>query len=286
MHLFPSPYNTGPQACESLGESRHKQVTTFVFVSVFLHLLIVCGFMNLRHDGPNQRQSGRAVINVNLVSVPAAKPAAPAPTQPVATPKITPAEKPAKRIEPVTPAEKPAEHSESATPAEKIPGPVKATAKLSSPSPADIDETTRPAVNPVAIAPEPEPKNRLQGTAAGSTAATSTTGPAAPAQATASPGSISPGQQYLDENFYYIKDLITRNLIYPVVARRMKWQGTVVVFFVVRENGAVENISVVTSSGHKVLDKNVLATIRQVQPFPAPPVSAEVTMPIKYTLKR
>lgn len=98
-------------------------------------------------------------------------------------------------------------------------------------------------------------------------------------------GAVLQGQRYVDENFYYVKDLITRNLGYPVVARRMKWQGTVEVSFVVLKTGNVENIRIITSSGHSVLDKNVIAAIQQVQPFPAPPVQAEFTMPIKYTLK-
>ncbi|MBN2418428.1 MAG: energy transducer TonB [Deltaproteobacteria bacterium] len=105
-------------------------------------------------------------------------------------------------------------------------------------------------------------------------------------QAPASAGfSASQGKNYVDENFYYVKDLITSNLIYPAVARRMKWQGTVEVSFKVLETGMVENIKIVASSGHSILDANVVTAIQHVQPFPPPPVVAEFTMPIKYVLR-
>ncbi len=105
------------------------------------------------------------------------------------------------------------------------------------------------------------------------------------ADASTGDGAVSQGKQYVDANFYYVKQLITSNLVYPAVARRMKWQGTVEVSFRVLLTGNVENIRVLTSSGYSLLDKNVIATIESVQPFPPPPVAAEFTMPIKYTLK-
>lgn len=91
--------------------------------------------------------------------------------------------------------------------------------------------------------------------------------------------------RYLQEHFAYIRDLIMNNLTYPPMARKVGWQGKVRVSFVIRKDGRVEALKVVESSGHGILDKNVVETIRQVQPFPKPPVRAELVIPVVYMLK-
>ena len=58
-----------------------------------------------------------------------------------------------------------------------------------------------------------------------------------------------------------------------------------VVAFVIRENGTVEKTRVVSSSGFDILDANALKTIMDVQPFPRPPVKAELVIPIVYKLE-
>ena len=91
--------------------------------------------------------------------------------------------------------------------------------------------------------------------------------------------------QYLREHFTYIRDLIMKHLAYPHMAKKMGWRGRVVVAFIIRENGTVENTRVVSSSGYEVLDSNTMKTIREVQPFPRPPVKAELVIPIVYKLE-
>ncbi len=91
--------------------------------------------------------------------------------------------------------------------------------------------------------------------------------------------------QYLKEHFAYIRDLIMKHLAYPQMARKMGWKGKVIVAFVIRENGTVENTRVLRSSGYEVLDHSTLKTIRDVQPFPKPPVKAELVIPIVYRLE-
>ncbi|SEM67215.1 outer membrane transport energization protein TonB [Syntrophus gentianae] len=91
--------------------------------------------------------------------------------------------------------------------------------------------------------------------------------------------------RYLREHFAYIRDLILKNLSYPPMARKGGWQGKVKVSFIVREDGRVEGIRIVESSGYLVLDRNVVETIREVQPFPKPPVRAELVIPVTYALK-
>ena len=90
---------------------------------------------------------------------------------------------------------------------------------------------------------------------------------------------------YLKEHFAYIRDLIQRNISYPARARKMGWAGKVVVSFIVHENGRVSDERVLHGSGFDLLDSNVITTIRQVAPFPRPPVTAELRVPIVYRLE-
>lgn len=90
--------------------------------------------------------------------------------------------------------------------------------------------------------------------------------------------------KYLREHYTYIRELIMKNLLYPAIAREKGWTGQTRISFVVCEDGCVADIRVVTSSGYRMLDKNVIETIKRASPFPPPPVRAEIVLPITYTL--
>jgi protein TonB len=303
MHLFPSPYNPGPQACEGLGKTPEARFSIFIIVSAFLHLLVLCSCIDWRRDTAGPLLAGNAVIEIDLVSIPGPDPTPPAPATSVTTEEKMPSRKASPhffqtsadeaRMLPIAPiVEKAPPPTKNTVKHMEAPAPVKKTERTpvgssttpALPSSGAADDTQRSASIPAAIGNASLVSTRNDARAEGPVAANAT-GTSAPVTATASPGDLSPGQGYVDENFYYIKDLITRNLTYPVLARRMKWQGTVVVSFVVSENGEAGNIRVVTGSGHSILDKNVIAAIEQVQPFPIPPAAAEFTMPIKYSLR-
>ena len=89
---------------------------------------------------------------------------------------------------------------------------------------------------------------------------------------------------YLNEHFAYIRDKILRNVVYPDVARRMGWQGKVVLSFVITAKGAVKSFQVVQSSGFKMLDGQAIETVQDAAPFPKPPVEAKLVIPIIYRL--
>ena len=91
--------------------------------------------------------------------------------------------------------------------------------------------------------------------------------------------------RYRSENFVYIKKIIEENLSYPRRALQMGWTGRVVVSFDVAKNGHVQEIRIMISSGHKILDTNLVETIRKVEPFPKPPVAVTLNMPISYKLR-
>ena len=86
-------------------------------------------------------------------------------------------------------------------------------------------------------------------------------------------------------NYEYIRKHIMESLIYPAVAQKRGWRGKVLVSFVINEGGEVEDITIVTSCGHDLLDSNVISTIHKAAPFPKPPERAQIILPIVYDLK-
>jgi protein TonB len=60
---------------------------------------------------------------------------------------------------------------------------------------------------------------------------------------------------------------IHRNKHYPRAARARRDEGKVVVSFVIRKTGRLEDIRIARSSGSELLDEAALETIRRVNPF-------------------
>ena len=139
--------------------------------------------------------------------------------------------------------------------------------------PPKTEEPSRPQVQRVNVSPDMAPV-------------------AAAADAPAAEPEQAPGisrdavrERYVNENFTYIRDLIHRNLFYPQLARKMGWSGRVVVSFILGVDGCVKDAKVISSCGHEVLDRSALETIKRGSPYPAPPVEAELVMPITYRLE-
>ena len=109
-------------------------------------------------------------------------------------------------------------------------------------------------------------------------------GPAGSAgQATADTETLQ--KRYLREDFAYIRDLVGKQLQYPRRAIRMGWSGRVTVTFVVLVDGSVAELRVSRSSGVALLDRNALETVERAAPFPKPPVSARLVLPVDYILE-
>ncbi len=89
---------------------------------------------------------------------------------------------------------------------------------------------------------------------------------------------------YVKANFHYIKDNIQKGISYPRIARKMGWEGKVVVSFVVDKDGRIQDVHIVESSGFAALDKNAIATIKKAAPFPCPTVRAKLVVPVVYRL--
>ena len=91
--------------------------------------------------------------------------------------------------------------------------------------------------------------------------------------------------RYLKEHFTYIRDMIMKNLSYPIVARKRGWTGKVIVSLFVNMDGNVEGLKVLEGSGFDILDRNALETIKKVCPLPKPYAKAELIVPIVYKLE-
>ncbi|MHB8882725.1 MAG: TonB family protein [Thermodesulfovibrionales bacterium] len=91
-------------------------------------------------------------------------------------------------------------------------------------------------------------------------------------------------QSYLKEHFAYIRNIVQKKLSYPTIARKMGWEGRVIISFIVCPDGHAKDITIKEGSGIELLDKNAIAAVRQASPFPKPPVEAQLIIPINYSL--
>jgi len=96
---------------------------------------------------------------------------------------------------------------------------------------------------------------------------------------------ISYEKVFIKENLEKIRKYIVENIKYPYIARKMGWQGKVIVEITLSEKGC-EYIKLFKSSGHRILDKNVLETVSKVcEKFPKPQRRVNLKVPISYRLK-
>jgi periplasmic protein TonB len=91
-------------------------------------------------------------------------------------------------------------------------------------------------------------------------------------------------KKYLNDHFAYIRDKIFRNVSYPDAAKRMGWQGKVLLSFIITADGSVRAFKIIQSSGFSLLDKSAIETVRDAAPFPKPPGEAQLVIPITYRL--
>lgn len=170
---------------------------------------------------------------------------------------------------------------------------------LSAPPPVVASAQKSPTAVPQPIAAlatktDAVPQQATVGGEVGSGAKTTGSGP--PASTGEGAGTKGSGQttaetretlqkRYLREHFAYIRDLIGKELRYPRQAVRMGWHGRVTVSFLVLVDGSVSDLRVTHGSGVPLLDRNALDTVERAAPFPKPPVSARLVMPVDYLLE-
>ena len=78
--------------------------------------------------------------------------------------------------------------------------------------------------------------------------------------------------------------------VYPRIARKSGWEGTVLVRVTVETNGRASAAEVSRSSGHKVLDDAAVKAVRRWSFRPARdgniPIRSDVVIPLKFSLKQ
>ncbi len=74
---------------------------------------------------------------------------------------------------------------------------------------------------------------------------------------------------------------------YPRSAQRMRKQGTVRVRFSLGRDGSISNVSVAGSSGHSILDKAAVKSIKRLRKYKPPPANFPrvLTVPIRFNLR-
>ena len=81
-----------------------------------------------------------------------------------------------------------------------------------------------------------------------------------------------------------IRDRISRAVVYPLLARRQRWQGRALIAFRLRKNGAVSELRIVSSSGFPVLDESALDAVRTAS-LPAGATDLSIAMPVVFQLR-
>ncbi|PAF43490.1 energy transducer TonB [Helicobacter sp. 11S02629-2] len=88
-----------------------------------------------------------------------------------------------------------------------------------------------------------------------------------------------------DAFFQAIRDAIAKRHKYPAIAERRGYTGTVVVKFLIDIGPKVSDITVVSGSGHDILDEAAIKTIKKASKhFPSPKEKTYIEIPITYTL--
>lgn len=88
-----------------------------------------------------------------------------------------------------------------------------------------------------------------------------------------------------ERSFAFIRENIMRNITYPERARRMGWEGKVLLSFVVLENGTVEALKIVNSSGIRALDENAKEAVLKTRFSQRIPYRMAVVLPVEYRLE-
>ncbi len=91
--------------------------------------------------------------------------------------------------------------------------------------------------------------------------------------------------RYISANYSYILQHIQRQVVYPNQARMMGISGRAVYSFIIRQDGHIEGLTMVSSAGLDSLDAAGLRAIQKASPFPAPPAPARLKVPLVFSLR-
>ena len=92
---------------------------------------------------------------------------------------------------------------------------------------------------------------------------------------------------YERENLKRIRKAIANYVKYPFMAKRMGWEGTVIVRFTLLPGGDLEELRVEKSSGYRILDDSALEAVRfALKEFPDPVERVTILVPVVFRMER
>lgn len=154
---------------------------------------------------------------------------------------------------------------------------------LEKPPAVKMPEVRNPEISPPRSSMQDMAKSAKEGTP-GSAGGTKEGSGKTPGMGYGEGGKEAARTKYLNEHFDYIRGKILGRVNYPEAARRMGWQGKVLLSFIITAEGSVRALKVLQSSGFSMLDNNAIETVRDAAPFPRPPCEAQLVFPIIYRL--
>lgn len=87
-----------------------------------------------------------------------------------------------------------------------------------------------------------------------------------------------------------IRLALAKHFHYPMQARRLGWQGTVLLGFHLNSNGRIEAIRIRHSSGHTVLDRAAISALEKVKQIQGDQqrliLAQDLTLPVIYHIER
>lgn len=248
-----------------------SQTRAFQVSFLFHGLLIVAALVLSTHFGAVPK---RLVLDFQIL-----KP------EPVREKKESPFPRPVPMKKMVQTLQNPAlEEKETPKPQEEKPAPAPPAEILPLVKLSETTQTGGPSLG-LGMIPQTKPlKEGVAGSPGGVAGGTIGGSPGGTGKGTPDKGFEEAKARYLKEHFTYIRDKILQNISYPTPARRLGWQGKVLVSFVITSDGSVKEMRIKQSSGFDLLDNNALETIQKSAPFPQPPLEAQLVIPILYRL--
>lgn len=84
-----------------------------------------------------------------------------------------------------------------------------------------------------------------------------------------------------------IRAMIESELKYPSIARKLRLEGVVVISFILKRDGIVEKVEILTSSGSTLLDTKAIQTVLDLSGnYPTLPKTALLTIPVAFSLTK
>ncbi len=96
---------------------------------------------------------------------------------------------------------------------------------------------------------------------------------------------LKPEELYLHSKLGIISKIVQNHISYPYLARKMGWEGKVIISFLLTKEGKVVNFVIEKTSSYEILDQNAIETVKKcAKLFPLPPVDVKIRLPIVYQL--